>query len=286
MVEFDEGDMHEDEGFMRHFRGMHGEDPDMSDYMDYLESETDSYVEEDNTDSQHAFGKTDISSNPDCPRCGNKMVQRKGHYGSFWGCTTFPQCRGTRKIDGSTTTSPNLNTGVLPMGYEVFEIDFIHRTLDIIEQYGKYVKLNVPQAEQYEVTLFINCLLGLLVLPKELHFESIPDIPITKLEGWGLKAEHVTEPGVTKNGLPRNIDELTLKEFVKDMRDSVAHILFKTYTTNNQITHLEFYTDKSKIRVMLSLQEFRQFILKLVEPINVAAAHNTAKNDTHIDLPF
>lgn len=31
-----------------------------------------------------------------CPRCGAKMVLRNGRYGRFYGCSRFPQCRGTR----------------------------------------------------------------------------------------------------------------------------------------------------------------------------------------------
>ena len=32
-----------------------------------------------------------------CPFCGNDLVLRKGKYGSFWGCSTYPKCRFTRQ---------------------------------------------------------------------------------------------------------------------------------------------------------------------------------------------
>lgn len=32
-----------------------------------------------------------------CDKCGKSMVQRKGPYGEFWGCTGYPNCRNTRK---------------------------------------------------------------------------------------------------------------------------------------------------------------------------------------------
>lgn len=35
---------------------------------------------------------------PKCPSCGSSMVMRSGRYGSFWGCTKYPRCHGTRKI--------------------------------------------------------------------------------------------------------------------------------------------------------------------------------------------
>ncbi len=39
-----------------------------------------------------------IAATPDCPRCGSAMVERTNRRANstFWGCTTFPACRGTR----------------------------------------------------------------------------------------------------------------------------------------------------------------------------------------------
>lgn len=34
-----------------------------------------------------------------CPDCDSLMATRKGGYGEFLGCTNYPDCRGTRKID-------------------------------------------------------------------------------------------------------------------------------------------------------------------------------------------
>ncbi|MBQ7780715.1 MAG: NERD domain-containing protein [Lachnospiraceae bacterium] len=31
-----------------------------------------------------------------CPFCGHELVLRKGKYGQFWGCSTYPRCRFTR----------------------------------------------------------------------------------------------------------------------------------------------------------------------------------------------
>jgi four helix bundle suffix protein len=43
---------------------------------------------------------------PDCPRCGKPMALRTARKGpnagrSFWGCTTYPDCTGTRPADSS-----------------------------------------------------------------------------------------------------------------------------------------------------------------------------------------
>jgi hypothetical protein len=33
-----------------------------------------------------------------CPQCNAPMKQRTGKFGSFWGCTRYPACRGTREV--------------------------------------------------------------------------------------------------------------------------------------------------------------------------------------------
>lgn len=41
-----------------------------------------------------AFG--DAMTIPGCPKCGAAMKLRGGKHGDFWGCTSYPKCRGTR----------------------------------------------------------------------------------------------------------------------------------------------------------------------------------------------
>ena len=38
----------------------------------------------------------DLDYAPRCPRCNALMILRKGVYGKFYGCSRFPNCRGTR----------------------------------------------------------------------------------------------------------------------------------------------------------------------------------------------
>lgn len=33
-----------------------------------------------------------------CPKCGGRLVERKGKFGNFYGCEEFPRCRFTRNI--------------------------------------------------------------------------------------------------------------------------------------------------------------------------------------------
>lgn len=37
-----------------------------------------------------------IKTEQNCPYCGGKLVQRKGPYGNFLGCSNYPECKYTR----------------------------------------------------------------------------------------------------------------------------------------------------------------------------------------------
>jgi restriction system protein len=38
----------------------------------------------------------DAGPSPECPHCGKPMRRRKSAKGDFWGCSAFPDCKGTR----------------------------------------------------------------------------------------------------------------------------------------------------------------------------------------------
>jgi hypothetical protein len=153
------------------------------------------------------------------------------------------------------------------MEYSDFKIDFIKRTIQIIKQYDQHVLPNVEHADQYEVTLLINCLLGLLVLPKEQHLKRIPDCAIRDLNGWGLTHRHILYPGYNRKCTPRSIESITVRQVVTDLRHSIAHILFRTFANGGQIAEIEFHTDRSQFRAKIPVVQFREFVLKLGESI-------------------
>jgi restriction system protein len=36
----------------------------------------------------------------ECPQCGKPMRERKSAKGSFWGCSAYPECKGTQPGEG------------------------------------------------------------------------------------------------------------------------------------------------------------------------------------------
>ncbi|MDX2079298.1 MAG: four helix bundle suffix domain-containing protein [Terrimicrobiaceae bacterium] len=50
--------------------------------------------------STRRLAKRDADSNaPTCPQCSSPMRRRKSAQGEFWGCASYPTCKGTRPIE-------------------------------------------------------------------------------------------------------------------------------------------------------------------------------------------
>ena len=62
--------------------------------------------------------------------------------------------------------------------YHDIEKEFIERTLALLAQY-EHLMYKYEFKEQYNYTLLLNCLLGLIVMPKEKTFSFIPKHRIT-----------------------------------------------------------------------------------------------------------
>ncbi|MBS1797943.1 MAG: type I DNA topoisomerase [Acidobacteria bacterium] len=64
----------------------------------------------DGSESEIRNSKSEIESEvPPCELCGREMALKKGRFGSFYGCTGYPECKNIRKIDkksGETKTAP------------------------------------------------------------------------------------------------------------------------------------------------------------------------------------
>ncbi len=52
---------------------------------------------------------TDLGPAPDdviCPKCGKSMIIKLSRNGKFYSCSTYPECEGARKLDGSEMAGP------------------------------------------------------------------------------------------------------------------------------------------------------------------------------------
>lgn len=92
------------------------------------------------------------------------------------------------------------------------ETEIVERTLLLIEQYSSVLD-SYPFERQYNFTLTINCLLGLIVMPKEKVLTYVPTYRLTR----GL----LTEMGSPSLKVASNIT--TMRKLIKSLRNSVAH---------------------------------------------------------------
>jgi len=107
--------------------------------------------------------------------------------------------------------------------YKDLEYEFIERSLALIRQYeGIYPQFDFK--EQYNYTLLINCLLGLIVMPKEKIITYVPTTQLTK--------EVKSEIGLTESWINKDIK--TLRDLIIKLRHSVAHFDIRVESHNER----------------------------------------------------
>ena len=115
--------------------------------------------------------------------------------------------------------------------YHDLESEFIERTLRLIDQYYAVLD-NYPFEEQFNYTLTINCLLGLIVMPKERVITYVPTNRLTR--------EYLEEIGVPS--LETSSRTRTLRELIISLRHAVAHFDIQVISESdeNLVDWLEF----------------------------------------------
>lgn len=142
--------------------------------------------------------------------------------------------------------------------YKNQELDFINRTKAIIKQYDSF---QIVEKEKFEVTLLLNCLVGLLILPQQHWFDSLPTVIVSQKE-WGINPNHISS---IKEGETKNI-----KDIARHLRNSIAHYEFVAFdNSSNQISSIKF-KDKDRegnitFEAIIPLPNLRQFANKLTD---------------------
>jgi len=128
-----------------------------------------------------------------------------------------------------------------------FEHSFMQHTLEIVREYKG----------PYDATLFINCLLGLLVVPRDSFLEAIPEEPLSELKSWGIDPASIQSPG-------NSADSGTLRGLVRNLRNAVAHFNL-TPIPKTSAVHSFAFTDRNGLRAVIKLNEMRVFVERLAE---------------------
>lgn len=135
-----------------------------------------------------------------------------------------------------------------------FEHSFVDHTLKVLQSYdGKY-----------NATILVNCLLGLLVVPKESFLEAIPEDPLTELARWGIEPSSIRNPGRPTKTNPH---PATLRGLVVNLRHAVAHFSIEPVPASSDV-HSFKYTNDSGLEAVVTLKEMRVFVKALAEHLS------------------
>ena len=130
-----------------------------------------------------------------------------------------------------------------------FARSFMRRTLDIAQSYSG------PN----DATLLVNCLLGLLIVPKESLIEKIPQDAFEQLPEWGIRTESIKSIGRCDQG---HYHEPTLRQLVRRLRNAVAHFNIDPMHNQSKVDGFRF-SDRNGFRAGLSLGEMKEFVTRL-----------------------
>ncbi len=135
-----------------------------------------------------------------------------------------------------------------------FERSFSEHTLNLVQSYKGPL----------DATLLVNCLLGLLVVPKETVLKAIPEDPLSSLSNWGITPSSIRSPGrpTLKNPNPE-----TLRGLVANLRHSVAHFRIKPIPATEDVHSFEFKNDMG-LHAVISIAELREFVMRLSEHLS------------------
>jgi hypothetical protein len=135
---------------------------------------------------------------------------------------------------------------------EIYEIEFITRTKKILNDYNK-------RKSGYKLTLLLNCLVSLIILPSERTGFDKPPL-------WNIETNHI--PLFAKI-IPVWTDgkNHTLGEFVKKLRNGIAHQNIEPINRNNHFVGVKVWNVNYKKAIDFevefnrhTLHEFANFI--------------------------
>lgn len=142
--------------------------------------------------------------------------------------------------------------------YGNIDTDFAKRTLKIIEQYDHAKQLG---PENFEVTLLVNCFVGLLILPHERRINLIPDVGLDELAKWSIDPTFIKDWGRMKKG-----ERKTLRQLVRRLRNSVAHFQIEAEGTAQDIERLKF-SDQNGFRATIPVTNVKAFLKQFASTI-------------------
>jgi hypothetical protein len=145
--------------------------------------------------------------------------------------------------------------------YENQDLDFVKRTKEILKQYDNY---QIEKSTKYEVTLLLNCCVGLLLLPQERVFDELPATIINK-EEWGISPDDIKTIIDNK----KNVELKNIQNIARHLRNSIAHYRFTAKPDKvddiKEITFIDylFKSTTKSFEITITIENLKIFIDKI-----------------------
>ena len=136
---------------------------------------------------------------------------------------------------------------------------FVQRTHKLLEQYASF-GANLPEEEQFEMTLLINACVGLIFVGYQDRRYKMPGELIDSI---GIPLDSIS---TCKNG--KNDEPKTLKNVCKHIRNSIAHARFEFINANKKIHKIKFIDQTTNgteetFNMTLTCEQFKTLIEEL-----------------------
>ncbi len=150
-----------------------------------------------------------------------------------------------------------------PPPKDKYDTEFIKRTQTLINGYH----------EKYTITLLLNCLLGLIILPNEFKgrkgrkftFLNQDIQSIKEIQGIISKNNFLFNPTKKKKGDGYVSDKKSLKNFLKKIRNGIAHQQIEPINENGEwkgvrIKDINDFNNKNlELEIEFTIKELRDF---------------------------
>jgi hypothetical protein len=128
-----------------------------------------------------------------------------------------------------------------------FARSFMERTLSIANTYSG------PN----DATLLMNCLLGLLIVPKEALLDKVPTSNFESLAEWGIQPSSIKRFGRCEFG---DEHRPNLRQLVRRLRNAVAHFNIEPLHEKGAVKGFAF-RDRNGFHALVSLSEMHTLCL-------------------------
>jgi hypothetical protein len=142
-------------------------------------------------------------------------------------------------------------------------LDFVQRTKEIISQYESFLGKQETK-EKYEVTLLINCFVGLVLTPKEILYEDLKTEGAINKETWGISPNEILcSLDINKK------ENKSVYEITRHLRNSVSHCNFETFSNKEKVIDRICFKDEFKetptFESTINIADLKKFALKLAD---------------------